>query len=171
MFFEVSPFSNSHKPVLLKSFWPSLSSFRISGWHHFLCRSVTRNFTTCHQFSLQCSGLVRGCHLTIKTRGWAASLQWAAGAPGLPMVLPCHSLYYFVCSFYKVGTDLWNYSLSSLHVQYMDCRVYLIYCPSRPQKCRENLYWIFENKSGPLNSRFICLLLCTIQGWFCWSLL
>lgn len=41
--------------------------------------------------------------------------------------------------------------------------------PSWCQKCRETVYWIFKSKSGPLSSGLICLLLCTVQGWFCWG--
>lgn len=53
------------------------------------------------------SELMSGRSLTTETWGWAAELQQAAGAAGLPALLSC-SLYYFLCSFYEVSTNLEN---------------------------------------------------------------
>lgn len=88
--------------------------FFVTAWLNFC--------SACHSFSLGCCRFRAPVWVPPDKKNLilAASLQWAAGTP----VLPCYSLYYFIFSFYRVSTNLQKYSLSSLSIQYVDCKIW-----------------------------------------------
>lgn len=108
------------------------------------------------------SGLLCGWHLTRKTLFW---LQWAAGT------LFCLAIHWTVLYFHFTKlAPIYKSTASAAYVFSVWIVEYIWFiAPSWCQKCRETVYWIFKSKSGPLSSGLICLLLCIVQGWFCWG--
>lgn len=72
---------------------------------------------------------------------------------------PCFALLFTVLFhiFILQSTNLQKYSLSSLCVQYVDCRIYLIYSASLVSEIQRNYLLDFWELIGSLSSGLICL--------------